>query len=288
MSFAAALQDFTPRHKGVAQLSFLGATGTPSATSAPFLANGEKHMYCQLNTGSADYTRLFKVEEENHFRVVPDTLQYQLTAPQVVKIGNDCTLSGVRGVLNCGKEIFRYTDVYRGEPLRPCYYTSSSNEVMVRLVALAEGRIGVLCNHVDGRIGFYSVARIEELNSASQGSAEYVDSSAFLGATGSVVQGFLLSTGKIGCIGLHREKTDSEPCVTSFIYDPSTRAVTDFHLVATAGSVSEGATGGVSSAALAPQHDGDCLLYCVVDKAVHVVSIENPFAGSGEIVVTPE
>ncbi|EPY39304.1 hypothetical protein AGDE_04624 [Angomonas deanei] len=229
-------------------------------------------------------------------------MTYNLEDPFVVKIHGEMIFGGTHVTKNGGKVLNYCCEFYRGSLGNLKYFTSGPLGMKdIRLVELADKRIGVFTHfRTEGSCltGFVTINKIEELSIQVINSAKLINHREFGDAWGGPNQIYLLSSGKLGCIGHHGYLLDQKDDVqlriyvcTSYVFDPETMDVFNFKIVGTKGCfppcepklprLSDCAF--VSGIRMRP--DGLCDLYSGLgDTHEGRCAIEYPFEGFGEIV----
>ncbi|CAD2222580.1 hypothetical protein AGDE_05663 [Angomonas deanei] len=289
-----------------ALLKFKGIDGFVAYNcSVPFTINGKRHLYGRVERVTEwvnSYSRLFVETGKDEFTLVPHAMSYQLEDPFVVKIKGEMLFGGVHVIKNKDKVCDYFCDFYRGTPGDLRYFTAGPTKMKdIRLVELADGRIGIFSHHKTSTTcitGFITINSLDELSKEVIDAAVPIDHTLFGDAWGGVNQPYLLSTGKIGCISHHGYVDKDENggiinvyCNTSFVYEPSTNKVYAYKILGTKNCYPECEPkiprlcdcAFVSGITMRP--DGKCDLYSGVgDVAEGRMVIDYPFEGHGEIV----
>ncbi|KAL7698915.1 Protein of unknown function (DUF1861) [Lotmaria passim] len=271
----------------------------------PFTIDGVRHVFgrCERrNEWVNSFVRLFRETGKDEYTLVEHAMQWQLEDPFVVKIQGEILFGGVRVTKDHGKVSDYFCDFYRGEVHDLHYFTSGPKKMKdIRLVTLADGKIGIFSHHKTPRsciTGFITIDSLDDLCSSVIDAAKPIDHTLFGDAWGGVNQPYLLSSGKIGCISHHgyldkdaQGETINVYCITSFVYEPSTNKCYDFKILGTKDCFPDyppKAPKLIDCAfvsGIVMREDGKCDLYSGIgDTREGRMVVDYPFEGHGKIV----
>ncbi|KAG5510776.1 hypothetical protein GH5_07001 [Leishmania sp. Ghana 2012 LV757] len=271
----------------------------------PFRVDGVYYMFGRVerrNEWVNSHVRLFRQTGHDEYTLVEHAMQWQLEDPFLVKIHGEMLFGGVRVTKDQGKVSHYACDFYRGTIDDLHYFTSGPKNMKdIRLVGLADGKIGIFSHHKTSSTcitGFITINSLDELCSQVIDAAESIDHTLFGDAWGGVNQPYLLSTGKIGCISHHGYlDTDAKGevlnvyCITSFVYEPSTNKCYDYKILGTKSCFpdyppkSPKLMDCAFVSGIVMRDDGKCDLYSGVgDTREGRMVVEYPFDGHGTIV----
>ncbi|KAL0511177.1 LOW QUALITY PROTEIN: putative Protein (DUF1861) [Leishmania lindenbergi] len=200
---------------------------------------------------------------------------------------------------NCILSYYGY--FYRGTPVDLSYFTAGPDYMKdIRVVSLQDGRIGVFSRPRVGRkasIGFVILNSISELRAEVIAKAPALDILSE-NAWGGVNQAYLLSSGKVGCVGhySYEDKNDKQQPQNvyvnySFVLDPQSRAIADGKIIGTKGCYPPCEpkvpllADCVFTSGIVMRGDGKVDLYSGVgDSHEGRIVIDYPFEGHGSIV----
>nr|WOZ50635.1 MTP4 [synthetic construct] len=227
-------------------LTFRGVDGYDVYNcSVPFFYKGKMHIYGRVekrDIWAASHVRLFEETGKDEFTVVPG-FYFQLEDPYVAKINNEMIFGGTH-VRKDKQEISSYYGYfYRGTPDELTYFTTGPDCMKdIRVLQLQDGRLGVFSRPRVGcraSIGFVILNSIDELGAEVIAKAPPLDILSE-NTWGGVNQAYLLSSGKVGCIGHYSyEDTDEQQQPQrvyvnySFVLDPQSRAIADAKIIGT-------------------------------------------------------
>lgn len=286
-------------------LTFKGVDGYDVYNcSVPFSFDGTRHIFGRVerrNEWVNSYVRVFAETGHDEWTLVPDSMIWQLEDPYISKVHGKIVFGGTRVTKNRGKCCDYFSDFYFGPWGDLLYYTSGPKRMKdIRLVELADGKIGIFSHHKSNHeclTGFAVINKLEELSAEVIDSAVPIDHTAFGDAWGGVNQAYLLTTGKIGCISHHGYIADDENnemlnvyCITSFVYEPSTNNVYSYKILGTKNCFpeSEPKVPRLADCAfvsgITMRQDGKCDLYSGVgDTEEGRMVIDYPFEGHGAL-----
>ncbi|KAG5485725.1 hypothetical protein LSCM4_06683 [Leishmania orientalis] len=287
-----------------ALLTFKGVDGFDVYNcSIPFLYRGKKHIYGRVEKReiwAGSHVRLFEETGKDEFTAVPE-LSWELEDPYIQNVRGEMIFGGTH-VRKNGNKVLTYRGYfYRGTPVMLNYFTAGPDYMKdIRVVSLQDGRLGVFSRfrtEVEVYVGFTTVDSVDHLTMAVIASAKPID---FIkpGTWGGVNQAYLLSSGKIGCIG-HTAYSDTKPSGepltvyinVSFVFDPETREVDAEQVIGTKSCYPDcpakipALEDCVFASGVVMRDDGKCDLYSGVgDTHEGRITIDYPFGGYGSIV----
>nr|CAJ2468551.1 unnamed protein product [Leishmania braziliensis] len=285
-------------------LTFKGVEGYDVYNcSVPFFYGGKLHIYGRIEKReiwAASHVRLFEETGKDEFTVVPE-LSWELEDPYVQNVNGEMIFGGthVRKNGNCILSYYGY--FYRGTPMDLSYFTAGPDYMKdIRVVSLQDGRIGVFSRvrtKIEVYVGFATVDTINDLTTAVIASAKAIN---FIkpGSWGGINQAYLLSSGKIGCIGhsaYNDAKISGEPLMVyvniSFVFDANTRELEMEQVIGTKSCYPTcpakipDLEDCVFASGIVMRDDGKCDLYSGVgDTHEGRITIDYPFDGYGRIV----
>ncbi|XQJ25312.1 Protein of unknown function (DUF1861), putative [Leishmania guyanensis] len=285
-------------------LTFKGVEGYDVYNcSVPFFYGGKHYIYGRVEKReiwAASHVRLFEETGKDEFTVVPE-LSWELEDPYVQNVNGEMIFGGthVRKNGNCILSYYGY--FYRGTPVDLSYFTAGPDYMKdIRVVSLQDGRIGVFSRPRVGRkasIGFVILNSISELRAEVIAKAPALDILSE-NAWGGVNQAYLLSSGKVGCVGhySYEDKNDKQQPQNvyvnySFVLDPQSRAIADGKIIGTKGCYPPCEpkvpllADCVFTSGIVMRGDGKVDLYSGVgDSHEGRIVIDYPFEGHGSIV----
>ncbi|KAK7194578.1 hypothetical protein NESM_000375700 [Novymonas esmeraldas] len=272
--------------------------------SVPFKINGVYHLFGRVERRSEwvnSFARLFRQTGHDEYTLVENAMQWQLEDPFVVKIQGEMLFGGVRVTKDNGKVCDYFCDFFRG-PVDDLHYFTCSPKRMkdIRLVGLADGKIGIFSHHKTSTTcitGFITINSLDELSSQVIDAAKPIDHTIFGDAWGGVNQPYLLTSGKIGCISHHGylDKDASGDvinvyCITSFVFDPITSKCYSYKILGTKNCFPEYPAKAPKLidcafvSGIVMREDGRCDLYSGIgDTREGRMVIDYPFEGHGAI-----
>ncbi|WP_246354234.1 MTP-1 family protein [Paenibacillus phytohabitans] len=281
--------------------------------SIPFERDGKRYLFGRVERReewARSWVRLFEETGHDEWTVVDNSMIYTLEDPFISEIGDELVLGGTHVQYQSGKYSTFFGYFYRGTDLHDLYYfTTGPNKMKdIRLVALADGRIGVFSRPrgsemrgqygSESMIGFTVIDKLEELTADVIENAPYIHGIFGAGEWGGVNQAYLLDSGKIGIIGhiCYQDKDVDGKLLKvylnmAFIFDPITRESHDLHLIGSRSCYPPGPaktpylTDCVFSSGIVMRGDGKADLYSGVgDCQAGRITIDYPFAPYGSIV----
>lgn len=294
-------------------LKFYGVDGWDVYNcSIPFRFEGKRYLFGRVERRQEwmrSVVRLFEECGKDAWKVVPDSMIYQLEDPYVSKIGQEIVMGGTHVRMTGGELDTYYGYFYRGKDIGNLRYFTTGPDYMkdIRLVELKDGRIGVFSRPRNERIqkeygsesmlGFAVIDSLDALNADVIENAPYIMGLFGKGEWGGCNQAYLLESGKVGVIGhgsYMSEKDGTAVCVymnLAFVMDPETRAVQDLKVIGTKDCYPETPAklpklvDCAFTSGIVMRRDGTADLYSGVgDCAEGRMVIPYPFAGHGEIV----
>ncbi|KAG5485055.1 hypothetical protein LSCM1_07136 [Leishmania martiniquensis] len=285
-------------------LTFKGVDGYDVYNcSVPFFYKGKRHIYGRVEkreVWAASHVRLFEETGKDEFTAVPE-LSWELEDPYIQNVKGEMVFGGTH-VRKNGNKVLTYRGYfYRGTPVLLTYFTAGPDYMKdIRVVPLRDGRLGVFSRcrtKVEVYVGFTTVDSIDHLTTAVIASAKPID---FIkpGTWGGVNQAYLLSSGKIGCIGhsaYSEENPPGEPLTVyvtvSFVFDAETRQLHAEQVIGTKSCYPAcpakipALVDCVFASGIVMRNDDKCDLYSGVgDTHEGRITIEYPFHGYGSIV----
>ncbi|MBL1229489.1 DUF1861 family protein [Enterococcus sp. BWB1-3] len=277
--------------------------------SQPFNYEDKWYLFGRVERRSEwmrSWVRLFEKVEKNCWKLVEDSMVYQLEDPYIAKIDNNLVMGGTHVQVKKEDKLEAYFGYfYYGQALNDLKYftTGPRNMKDIRIVQLADGRIGVFSRPRDKQlikeygsealIGFTIIDHLDELTAEKIANAKILPDLFGNLEWGGVNQVFLLDTNKIGVIGhlSYLEEEQSVYTVMSFVFDPLTLAVDDYKIIATRKSYPEGPAKREHlkdccfPSGMIYHDDENCELFSGIgDTQEGVVKITYPFKGYGQIV----
>ncbi len=223
--------------------------------SLPFYWNDKRYIFGRVERRTEwmrSWIRLFEETGRDEWKLVPDSMIYQLEDPYISIIGDNLVLGGTHVRIKGNDLDTYYGYFYRGTRIDDLYYFTTGPDFMkdIRLVELADGRIGVfsrprneeiLKKHgSESMIGFSVINSLEELTAEVIENAPLIENLFEDGEWGGCNQAYLLDSGKIGVIGhLSYSYTDSSGenqsayMNMSFVLDPASMTVYDYKIIGT-------------------------------------------------------
>ncbi|MDR2376681.1 MAG: DUF1861 family protein [Treponema sp.] len=234
-------ETFTPSDSAL--LTFKGTEGFDVYNcSIPFYWKGKRYIFGRVEKReewARSWVRLFEESGKDEWTLVHNSMIYPLEDPYVSCIHNQLVMGGTHVRMRQGKLDTYYAYFYRGTDIHNMRYFTTGPDFMkdIRLVELADGRIGVFSRPRDERItekygsdamvGFTIINSLDELNADLIAGAPYLEGLFESGQWGACNQAYLLESGKIGVIGhfAYSDTRDKEnPQIVyfpiSFVVDP--------------------------------------------------------------------
>lgn len=222
-------------------------------TSVPFGYQGKTYLFGRVERRgewARSVVRLFEWKGEDLWESVPDTMIYQLEDPFVMEWKGELVMGGTRVDYSKG-ELSGFCGVfYKGKnPFELYYYTTGPKNMKdIRMVELADGRLGVFSRprgeHIRQTYGSEAVIGFTILDDISQLDDRVLEEAAVIEGVfdkdewGGCNQCLLLADGRIGVIG-HRCCFEIQNDVLqqvylniSFIFDPSTCQISNQRVIA--------------------------------------------------------
>lgn len=280
--------------------------------SQPFYHHDKLYMFGRVERRSEwmrSWARLFEKVGVDTWRLVPDSMVYQLEDPYISLIDSKLVLGGTHVQVKQEDQLSAYYGYfYYGEDLADLKYfcTGPKNMKDIRLVQLLDRRIGVFSRPRDKKLieqyGSEALIGFTIINELSELTAETIENATIIPGLfhnlewGGVNQAYLLDTGKIGVIGhlSFNEEDQSVYTVVSFVFDPDTLAVSNYQMIATRKSFPAGPEkrGHLKDccfpSGILPLNDDHCQLYSGIgDTQEGVVTIPYPFKGYGKLLDQP-
>lgn len=286
-------------------LKFFGVDGWDVYNcSVPFFLNGVRHIFGRVerrHEWATSHVRLFKEIGKDKYMVVPN-VHFELEDPYIQKINNEMIFGGTHVTKNAGVVESYYGYFYRGKVHELKYFTTGPDYMKdIRIVQLKDNRIGIFSRKrtkEEVYVGFALVNSIDELTTEVIKKAEPIP---FIkeGTWGGVNQAYLLSSGKIGCIGHYSyngETPQKEPLQVyvnySFVFDVESRSVLDGKVIGTKSCFPSCPAKKpflrdcVFTSGIEMRSDGKCDLYSGIgDVGEGRIVIDYPFAEHGDIVI---
>lgn len=281
--------------------------------SVPFTWDQKRYIYGRIERHEEwmrSWAGLFEETGKDTYRLVKDSMIYQLEDPYVAVIHGKLVLGGTHVRLKQGELDTYYGYFYRGTDVRDMYYFTTGPDKMkdIRLVELKDGRIGVFSRPrgesvrdqfgSESIVGFTTVDSLDDLSPEVIENAKGISGLFGKGQWGGCNQVYLLSSGMLGVIGhvccnYVDENQVNQACYTAmaFVMNPDTREVYDYQIVGTRKLFKPypikkpNLADCVFPSGIVMREDGRADLYCGIgDSAEGRIAIEYPFAGYGEIV----
>lgn len=291
-------------------LSFEGVDGFDVYNcSQPFFHQNKWYLFGRVERRTEwmrSWVQLFEKNGENSWKLVPNSMIYQLEDPYIAMISNQIVMGGTHVQVKQEDELSAYFGYfYYGKALDNLKYftTGPKNMKDIRIVQLADGRIGVFSRPRDktlikkygceSMIGFTIIDKLTDLTAENIANAQVIPNLFGDMEWGGVNHAYLLDSGKIGIIGhlSYEENGQSIYTVMSFVFEPTTLEVFDYKIIATRNSFPSGPP--------KREHLLDCCFpsgiicvddtYCDLysglgDTQEGVTKIPYPFKGFGKII----
>ncbi|KAG5510361.1 hypothetical protein JKF63_07690 [Porcisia hertigi] len=287
-----------------ALLTFTGVDGYDVYNcSVPFYYGGKHYIYGRVERPklwASSHVRLFEETGKDEFTVVPG-FYWQLEDPYIAKVNGEMIFGGTHVRKDKGKIVTYYGYFYRGTPNDLNYFTTGPDYMKdIRLLQLQDGRLGVFSRLRVGNkasIGFLILDSIAELGADVIAKAPPLDILSE-NTWGGVNQAYLLSSGKVGCIGHYgyddQDETHQPQRVyvnCSFVLDPHSRVIVDAKIIGTRScypsceSKIPVLADCVFTSGIVMRSDGKVNLYSGLgDNREGRIVIDYPFEGHGTIV----
>ncbi len=242
------------------KLTFKGVEGFDVYNcSQPFMWEDKAYIFGRIehhDEWMRSWIRLFTKTGQDEWTLVPDSTLYQLEDPYLAIIKDELVFGGTHVRVKQSELDTYYGYFYKGTEIDNLYYFTTGPDYMkdIRLVELASGKIGVfsrprsqeiLKQHgSESMIGFTIIDSIQELNDEVIEHAPLIEGLFSDGEWGGCNQAFLLDSGKIGVLGhvSYQDETSEQTVYAnmSFVFDPETRNVADYKIIATRASYPAG------------------------------------------------
>jgi hypothetical protein len=239
-----------------AKLTFHGVEGFDVYNSSiPFEWQGQKYIFGRVERRAEwarSWVRLFACTGTDDWTLVPDSMIYPLEDPYIAMIGDELVLGGTHVRYKQGRIDTYYGYFYRGKDLHDLVYFTTGPDYMkdIRLVALADGRVGVFSRPrnaeitrrfgSESQIGFTVIADLDELNGDVVENAPYIPGLFDAGEWGGCNQAYLLEDGRIGVIGhksCNTPQAEGEALMTylniAFVFDPLRHVAENVKIIGT-------------------------------------------------------
>lgn len=288
-----------------ALLTFKGVDGYDVYNcSVPFKYKGKLHIYGRIEKReewAGSHVRLFEETGKDEFTVIPDGMTWLIEDPFISKVKGEALFGGTRVRKSSGRVFNYYSDFFRGGIEQNLYYASGPDNMKdIRLVDLADGRIGVFSRpktDIYSCIGFTVINELGELTQRVINEAEPLNV-LHAGAWGGVNQAYLLTSGKVGCIAhySYNGKDDRDRPISvylnySFVLDPDTKEAELERIIGTRSCYPDFPVKAdklidcAFSSGIVMREDGKCDLYSGLgDTCEGRITIDYPFEGCGDIV----
>lgn len=229
--------------------------------SLPFWWEGKHYIFGRVerrNEWMRSWVRLFEECGKDEWKIVPNSMIYQLEDPYISKVQDELVLGGTHVKVKSGQLDTYYGYFYKGVDINDLYYFTTGPDYMkdIRLVQLADGKIGVFSRPrseeimkkygCESMVGFSVIDSLEELTEEVIQNAPYVEGLFGPGEWGGCNQAYLLESGKVGVIGhisyinqMEGHEVSSYMNM-SFVIEPRTRKVEDFKIIGTRSCYPEG------------------------------------------------
>lgn len=293
------------------KLTFLGVNNFDVYNcSQPFNWSGKNYLFGRVEKREEwmrSWVRLFEQTGVDRWTVVPDSMIYQLEDPYISVINNELVFGGTHVRLQQNKLDTYYGYFYSGKDINNLYYFTTGPDFMkdIRLVQLSDGKIGVFSRPrskeilekygSESMVGFTIVDSLEELTNECVQNAELIPNLFSDNQWGGCNQAFLLDSGKIGVLGHVSYQDDntnqSVYANMAFVFDPYTRDIYNYHIIATRGSYPVGPAKKKNlcdcafTSGMIMREDGNVDLYSGIgDCEEGKVVVPYPFDGYGDLV----
>lgn len=278
--------------------------------SQPFLWDNKTYIFGRIEQRfewMRSWVRLFEKTGKDEWTLVKDSMIYQLEDPYISIINGEVIFGGTHVKIKQQELDTYYGYFYKGTDLKNMYYFTTGPEYMkdIRLVQLKDGKIGVFSRPrseeitakygSESMVGFAVINAIDELNDEVIENAKLIDGLFSDGEWGGCNQAYLLEDGMIGVLG-HVSYTENENQQAvysnmSFVFDPESFGVSDYHLIGTRSSYPEAPAKKNNlkdcafTSGMVPREDGKVDLYSGIgDVAEGRTVISYPFVGHGKII----
>ena len=299
-----------------ALLKFTGVEGFDVYNpSIPFVAAGKEYIYGRVekrNEWARSWVRLFEKAGVDEWKLVENSMIYQLEDPYVSVINNELVMGGTHVMYSKFEHQTYFGYFYKGNDLNDMFYFTTGPDKMkdIRLVEMADKKIGVFSrprgDEIIEKYGSESVVGFTIINDLTELDAKVVETAPVIDGLfnnlewGGCNQCYLLDSGNIGVIG---HKCYSEPASdgeilqvyynVAFVIEPQTRKVLGGEVIGTRDCYPESEAkmprlrDCVFTSGIVERPDGKVDLYSgVCDVSAGRITIDNPFEGYGKIVTT--
>ncbi|KAK7194573.1 hypothetical protein NESM_000375100 [Novymonas esmeraldas] len=287
-----------------ALLTFKGVEGYDVYNcSVPLHYKGKLHIYGRVekrDVWASSHVRLFEETGKDEFTAVSGHT-WELEDPYIQNVKGEMIFGGTHVRKNGNEVLSYYGYFYRGTPVKTSYFTTGPDFMKdIRVVQLQDGRLGIFSRvrtTAEVYVGFSTVDTVDRLTTAAIVAATPID---FIkpGMWGGVNQAYLLSSGKVGCIGhsaYYDTKPSGEPLTVyvnvSFIFDPETRQLDAERVIGTRSCYPASPAKRpnledcVFASGIVMREDGKCDLYSGLgDTCEGRITIDYPFEGYGTVV----
>lgn len=296
-----------------AKLKFHGVPGYDVYNSSiPFQWNGKNYIYGRVERRSEwarSLVKLFENVGKDEWKLVPDSMLYQLEDPYISKIGEQLVLGGTHVRYNRQKVDTYYGYFYKGTDLNDMYYFTTGPDCMkdIRLVQLEDNRIGVFSRprndevrkkyNSESIVGFVIINSLDELSSEVIENADYIPGLFEKDEWGGCNMAYALDSGLIGVIGHRCYKNTNAQNIElstymniSFVFDYQSNKVMDFRIIGTRDCYPAGPSklpdlaDCAFTSGIVMREDGKVDLYSGIgDTEVGRITIDYPFEGYGKL-----
>ncbi len=297
-----------------AKVTFAGVEGYDVYNpSIPFTWDGKEYIFGRIERRSEwarSWVRLFEKTGEDAYRLVPDSMIYQLEDPYLAVIHGELVMGGTHVRNRAGVCETYYGYFYKGTDLNDLYYYTTGPDYMkdIRLIEMKDGKIGVFSRPrgtqklkelgIESMIGFTTISSLDELTADVIENAPYIENLFEAGEWGGCNQVYLLDSGLLGVIGHKSYLAPDETGLElqhylniSFVFDPQSHRAMDVKIIGTRKCYPEGPckkpnlADCVFTSGITLRPDGKVNLYTGLgDCEVGRIVIDNPFAGYGSVI----
>lgn len=281
--------------------------------SIPFEWNGITYLFGRLERReewARSWVRLFQETGPDQWKLVPDSMIYQLEDPFISLIDGTMVMGGTHVRYRKGEPETYYGYFYKGTDLHDLYYFTTGPDGMkdIRLVQMPDHQIGVFSRprneEIRRKYGSESVIGFTVINGLDELTAEVLENAPIIpnlfneNEWGGCNQAYYLENGKIGVIG-HIAYNSTSPngahlqsyMNMSFVLDPFSLEASELKIIGTRSSYPDGPakrpqlTDCAFSAGIVLRSDGRADLYSGIgDAETGRITIENPFQGHGRMI----
>lgn len=282
-------------------------------TSIPFEWNGKRYIFGRVekrNEWSRSSVRLFENTAKDEWMLLPFPVFSQLEDPFISIINNTLVLGGVHVRFRQSRLDTYYSYFYRGKDINDLYYFTTGSDHMkdIRLVELADGRIGVFTRPrneevykkygCESQVGFTIINNLDDLTPDVIENAPYIGGLFDKEEWGGCNQAYCLDSGLIGVIGHKCYKTTEDNGLViqtymniSFVFDPVKHEVMDMKIIGTRECYPNGPVKSpylvdcAFTSGIDMREDGKVDLYSGVgDCEEGRIVVDYPFKGYGKII----